>query len=192
VIRELLISFFICLVIGAIINGWNNATAPVPNPPPETTQTPAPGDQGDANQGAATGTSTTSDPSNSGASTGSSSGQAKPKDTVSLKAPETSDSSFEKDVLKSQVPVLVDFNASWCAPCQVMAPIVDTLCADYNGKIKVYKVDVDRNPALKERFQVSSIPTFVMFRNGRAVSQYSGAMAKEMLAGVIDHQLGTQ
>ena len=190
--KELLISFLVCLVIGAIINGWS-APAPPVAPQPGVSEPGQPG----TDQSTDTSTSTSSS-SETGDAAGGSAGETSDQDqktkqeSLGLKAPETSDKNFDQDVLKSQVPVLVDFSAAWCAPCQTMAPIIDKLYADYNGKVKVYKVDTDRNPEVAGRFHVNSLPTFMMFRNGRPVSQYSGAMAKEMLAGVIDRQLGTQ
>lgn len=183
VLKELLISFFVCLVLGAIINGLSVPQAQAPEPAP-------PAEQPNAGSGAATeGT-----PKGSGAEGGS--GAAGQKDSSSSstgkKAQEIGETTFDQDVLQSRVPVLVDFNASWCQPCQAMAPIVDSLSAEYSGKAKVCRVDTDKNPGLAGRFHISLLPTFVLFRDGQAVCQYSGQMAKEMLAGVIDHQLGTQ
>lgn len=176
--KELLVTFFVCLMIGAIINGMSApAPAPAPAPAADTLQPAQEQPQSDAAGGAS---------STSGSIGGAASG------STSLKAQETGDANFDQDVLKSQVPVLVDFSAAWCQPCQTMAPIMDNLASDYSGKAKVFKVDTDHNPILSKTYNVNALPTFVMFRNGQAVSQYSGAMPKEMLAGVIDHQLGTQ
>ena len=183
--KELLISFLVCLVIGAVINGMSSA------PPAATTTETSTQPTTEPTVESNPGSDPTSDPSGAtteGATTTTTGGTA----THGGKAPETSDANFDQDVLKSQVPVLVDFGAAWCAPCQSMAPIIDKLASDYKGKVKVYKVDTDRNPTLSAKFHVNSLPTFMMFRDGRPVSQYSGAMPKEMLVGVIDHQLGTQ
>ena len=187
--KELLVSFLACLVIGAIINGIN-ATPPVPSelsqPATEQSQTTdgAVGGVSSAGSGSSASGSTSTGAAGSAGSAGSKGSN------IALKAPETGDASFDSDVLKSSVPVLVDFNASWCAPCQMMAPIVDKLASDYHGKVKVFKVDTDNNPQLSEKYQVNALPTFMVFRDGHAVSQYTGAMPKELLVGVIDRQLG--
>lgn len=184
--KELLISFLACLVIGAVINGMNIPVPPASTPPTADTQPAVDGQQtGDAAAGTAAGAA---------AGTTGTSVDGTTASSISMKAAaETGDASFDQDVLKSQVPVLVDFGASWCAPCQAMAPIVDNLAQDYSGKVKVFTVDTDRNPNIRDKFHVTALPTFMMFQGGRPVSpQYSGQMAKEMLAGVIDHQLGLQ
>lgn len=159
-----MITFLACLVIGAVINGL----------PP---QVPA---------GDVASTTTTTEQTPAGESSEESA------DAAEQKALETSDASFDKDVLKANVPVLVDFSASWCQPCQNMAPIVDKLAQQYDGKIKVFKVDTDQNPGLKDKYQINALPTFMVFRAGRSVAQHTGQMPQEMLAGVIDRQLGTQ
>lgn len=178
--KELLISFLICLVIGSIINGMQQPAPPAA--PDSSISSPA----------AEPGVSVDGDPGT--AEPGSAEpGAAQPSTSAgSDKAQETSDSDFEQDVLKASVPVLVDFSASWCGPCHQMSPIVDKLAKEYNGKAKVFKVDIDRNPELTSKYHVNALPTFMMFRDGRSVSSHSGAMPKEMLAGVIDRQLGTQ
>jgi thioredoxin 1 len=189
--KELLVSFLACLVIGAIINGIS-ATPPVPSPAPEASQPAA--EQTQTSDGAVGGVSSSGGSSASGLGSGdagSAGGAGSAGANIALKAPETGDASFDRDVLKSSVPVLVDFNASWCAPCQTMAPIVDKLATDYHGKVKVFKVDTDNNPQLSEKYQVNALPTFMVFRDGHAVSQYTGAMPKELLVGVIDRQLGS-
>jgi thioredoxin 1 len=179
VLKELLISFLICLVIGAIINGWN-ASAPAPGGSAPETSLPAP-----SGEDGVTG-SPSAEPDKGGT-------PSQKQELQSKKAPETSDNTFDRDVLGSSLPVLVDFNTAQCAACQMMAPIVDTLAVDYAGRARIFKVEINSSPVVTERFHITLLPTFMMFRNGRAVSPpYSGAMAKEMLAGVIDRQLGVQ
>ena len=94
---------------------------------------------------------------------------------------EVTDASFEKDVLKSDIPVLVDFWAIWCAPCRMIAPIVEELAAENEGKLKVAKVDVDNNPEIAVKFGIRSIPTLLIFKHGQVVDQMIGAVAKAMI-----------
>ena len=86
--------------------------------------------------------------------------------------------SFDEKVLKSDVPVLVDFWAVWCGPCRMVAPVLDELAAEMNGKVKVAKLNVDENQELAMQFRVSSIPAFVLFKDGQAVDRTVGAMPK--------------
>lgn len=87
---------------------------------------------------------------------------------------EISDANFEQEVLKSTTPVLVDFWAEWCGPCKALAPTVEKLAQDYNGKIKFCKVDVDENPTTAARFGIRSIPTLLFFENGQPKGQLVG------------------
>jgi thioredoxin 1 len=89
-----------------------------------------------------------------------------------------SDSSFEADVLKSAEPVLVDFWAEWCGPCRVISPIVDEVAAELQGKLKVVKVNVDENPAIATKYQIMSIPTLMIFKNGAMAARQIGALPK--------------
>jgi len=95
-------------------------------------------------------------------------------------------SSFQKDVLESSTPVLVDFWAEWCGPCKVVAPILDELASEYEGKIKIVKLDVDNNQETAEKFGVMSIPTFIAFKGGEQVDSFVGALPKESLKKHID------
>ncbi|MGM9571259.1 MAG: thioredoxin [bacterium] len=92
---------------------------------------------------------------------------------------------FETEVLDSPLPVLVDFWAVWCGPCQMIGPIVEELAADYAGKLKVVKVNVDENQALAARYQVMSIPTLLLFENGKTVKQMMGYQPKENLVASL-------
>lgn len=87
-------------------------------------------------------------------------------------------SNFDDEVIKSAVPVLLDFWASWCGPCRMIAPFMDQLATEYNGRVKIGKINVDSESELAERHGVTSIPTLVVYRNGKVVSQKSGAMPK--------------
>ena len=96
---------------------------------------------------------------------------------------------FEQEVLQSDVPVLVDFYADWCGPCKMMAPIVHQLAEEYAGKAKIGKVNVDQNMELAQKYQVMTIPTFIFFKNGQAVSTEIGGMSKNELASKIEEIL---
>jgi len=101
-------------------------------------------------------------------------------------AKEVSDANFESEVLKSNIPVLVDFWAPWCGPCKSMLPIVEELSKEYDGKVKIVKVNVDENPETPGKYSVMSIPTFIIFKNGDAVSTFVGAKSKEDMKRELD------
>src|SRR4030042_2220141 len=94
---------------------------------------------------------------------------------------EITSANFEEQVLKSEVPVLVDFWAVWCAPCRMIAPIVEELAAENEGKLKVAKVDVDHNQDIAAKFGIRSIPTLLLFKNGKLVAQMIGEIPKSMI-----------
>jgi len=100
-----------------------------------------------------------------------------------------SDSNFKKEVLESKLPVVVDFWAQWCAPCKMVAPIVDELAKEYAGKIKVGKVDVDSNPSVASQYAVMSIPTLIFFKGGKVMSQVTGLQNKSALKQKIEENL---
>jgi thioredoxin 1 len=93
---------------------------------------------------------------------------------------------FEAEVLNSDVPVLVDFWATWCGPCRAVAPIVESLAIEYSGKVKVGKVDVDAEQALARQFSISSIPTIIVFKGGKPVDSVLGARPKPQIAALLD------
>ncbi len=102
---------------------------------------------------------------------------------------EVSDSNFESEVVKSDVPVLVDFWAPWCGPCRAIAPIVEEISSSYEGKIKVGKMNVDENQATTMKFGIRSIPTIIMFKDGEAVDQIIGAVPKGEIERVVEKSL---
>lgn len=102
---------------------------------------------------------------------------------------EFQDTTFEAEVLQSDVPVLVDFWATWCAPCRMIAPHVEALASEYEGKAKVGKVNVDEARQVAQRFGVNSIPTLILFKGGQAVDKIVGAVPRENIQGMIDKAL---
>jgi thioredoxin 1 len=96
------------------------------------------------------------------------------------------DATFEQEVIKSELPVMVDFWASWCGPCMMLAPVVDKMAKEYAGKIKVGKVDVDANPNTASAMGVRSIPTLMFFKNGELKEQVIGVVAEAQLKKIIE------
>jgi thioredoxin 1 len=106
-----------------------------------------------------------------------------------MKPIEVTDANFKKEVLDSSTPVLVDFWAEWCGPCKMIAPVVEQLAKDFDGKLKVGKVDVDSNQQTSMQFGIRSIPTLLIFKNGRVVDQIVGAVPKQALADKVTKHL---
>jgi thioredoxin 1 len=102
---------------------------------------------------------------------------------------EVNDANFDQTVLKAEELVMVDFWAAWCGPCRALAPIVDELAISYTGKLKVAKMDVDKNPATPNRFQVRGIPTLLIFKGGQLQEQIVGYVPKETIDKAITKHL---
>ena len=102
---------------------------------------------------------------------------------------QVSDSDFVQEVLESDTPVLVDFWADWCAPCKMVAPLIDELANEYDGKIKFTKVDVDNNPETAMKYGIRSIPTLLVFKDGNPIDQLVGALPKAVIKKKLDEVL---
>ena len=96
---------------------------------------------------------------------------------------------FDDETKKADSPILVDFWAEWCGPCRMVAPVLDQIAADYKGKARIGKVNVDEHSALAARYGVQSIPTLLLFKQGKVVEQYIGAASKDVLSKLIDKHL---
>jgi thioredoxin 1 len=96
---------------------------------------------------------------------------------------------FENEVLKSDTPVLVDFWAEWCGPCKRVAPVLDELAGEMDGKVRIAKLNVDENQQIAYQFQVSSIPTFILFKGGQMADRMMGAMPKSAFQSFIERNL---
>jgi thioredoxin 1 len=99
------------------------------------------------------------------------------------------DANFESEVLKSDIPVLVDFWATWCGPCRMLTPIIEELATDYAGKVKVGKLNTDENAATAGEWGIMSIPTVILFKDGKPVDQLIGVAAKDVIAKKLDKLL---
>src|SRR5258708_7484376 len=97
-----------------------------------------------------------------------------------------SDSGFDTDVLKSSIPVMVDFWAEWCGPCKMLGPTIDQLAGEYDGRIKIAKLNVDDNPSTASRFGIRGIPAMLIFKDGKVQEQLVGALPKDKIAGTLD------
>ena len=102
---------------------------------------------------------------------------------------EVTDANFDEQVLKADQPVMVDFCAAWCGPCRALAPIVDEVASAYNGKVRVAKMDVDRNAATPQRYGVRGIPTLLIFKGGQVKEQIVGYVPKEKIEQALQKHL---
>ena len=102
---------------------------------------------------------------------------------------QVTDASFEADVLGSDDPVLVDYWAEWCGPCKAIAPVVEQIAAEYAGRLKVAKLNIDENPATPPKYGIRGIPTLMLFKNGNVEATKVGAVSKSQLAAFIDSNI---
>ena len=101
----------------------------------------------------------------------------------------TSDDTFEADVIKSEIPVLLDFWAEWCAPCKMIAPLLTEIAEEYDGRLKIAKLNIDENPQTPPKFGIRGIPTLILFKNGTVEGQKVGALSKSQLTAFLDTNL---
>jgi thioredoxin 1 len=103
-------------------------------------------------------------------------------------AMQLTDSNFEAEVLKSDIPVLVDFWAPWCGPCRAIAPVIEELAQEYAGQVKIVKMNVDENPTTPGKYGIRAIPTLILFKGGEVVEQITGAVSKASLKQMISEK----
>jgi thioredoxin 1 len=171
--KEILVSFIVCLLVSSMIHGCTDTGAGSA----ENGQTPMASADGAAEPGSQVpGDGTSAGPALS-------SGAALAGKDVSVEP--VTDSSFPQTVLSAQEPVLVDFYGSYCGPCKIMAPIVDEVAQTMSNKLKVVKLDVQANPQTRAKYNITGIPTFIVFKNGQAVESTTGTMPKEELVAML-------
>ncbi len=100
-----------------------------------------------------------------------------------------SDDTFENDVLNSDVPVLVDYWAEWCGPCKVIAPVLEEIASEYDGKMRICKLDIDENEATPPKYGIRGIPTLMLFKNGQVEATKVGAVSKSQLTAFLDSKI---
>jgi len=108
---------------------------------------------------------------------------------VSEQIGHTTDADFDTDVVKSSQPVLIDFWAEWCTPCKMIAPILDVVVGEYKDRLRIMKLNIDQNPQTPRKYNVRSIPTLLLFRNGTVAAQQVGAVSKSQLESFLDAHL---
>ena len=102
---------------------------------------------------------------------------------------QVTDSTFDQEVLKSTIPVLVDFWAEWCGPCKMFAPVLDEIAKEYGGKVTVAKLDIDANPSTPGKYGIRGIPTLILYKGGQPHAQKVGALTKSQLTAFLDSNL---
>ncbi|MYB34068.1 MAG: thioredoxin TrxA [Gammaproteobacteria bacterium] len=108
---------------------------------------------------------------------------------MSKKILHVTDSSFEADVLNSEIPVLVDYWAEWCGPCKMIAPIIDELAVEYDERVRFAKLNIDENPGTPPKYNIRSIPTLMIFKEGKVEAMKVGAVSKSQLSSFIDSHI---
>lgn len=103
-------------------------------------------------------------------------------------AVQVTDSNFEAEILKSEIPALIDFWAPWCGPCRAMGPVIDELAAEYEGQVLIAKMNVDENPATPSKYGIRAIPTIILFKDGEVVEQITGAVSKSSIKDMISQK----